>query len=135
MKANSSNGSCTRQFFPSTLSASVKRRRCPTSPTVFQLLSGHSGLNSHQHHFGFSASPACLCGHKNETLAHYLFSWPLFSLLRHNLKETVMSNNISWPSSLCEFPKSSVLFNTLTLFVKKSKRLMFKRPPGPSRVS
>ena len=39
-------------------------------------------------------------------------------------------NNISWPPSLYEFTKSTELFNSLTLFVKKSKRLIFKRPHG-----
>ena len=120
-------------FFPEVASAALLLRHRSNAVT-FQLLSGHCALNSHQHRFGFSASPACLCGHNNETLAHYLFSCPLFSLLRQNLKDTAVSNNISWPPSLCEFPKSSVLFNALTLFVKKSKRLMFKRPPRPSRV-
>ena len=102
---SSPNGATTRLFFPEVTSAALLLRHRSNAVT-FQLLSGHCALNSHQHRFGFSASPACLCGHNNETLAHYLFSCSLFSLLRQNLKDTVVSNNISCPPSLCEFPKS-----------------------------
>ena len=44
-----------------------------------------STLNHHLFKIGVSSSPACACGHQNESNIHYLFYCPIFTQQRHTL--------------------------------------------------
>ena len=53
-----------------------------------QLRVGNSQLNGHLFEIGLSNTPACLCGHKLESVSHFL----LDCFLYHNERETLMLN-------------------------------------------
>jgi hypothetical protein len=123
---SSPNGATTRLFFPEVTSAALLLRHRSNAVT-FQLLSGHCALNSHQHRFGFSASPACACGHSFESISHFLFDCPNFSQLRQSLFLTTSANDLRWPPTLSTFPTCIPLWHALVVFITKSKRLVLKQ--------
>ena len=53
-----------------------------------QLRVGRSQLNGHLYEIGLSNTPACLCGHKLESVSHFL----LDCFLYHNERKTLMLN-------------------------------------------
>jgi len=115
-----------KAFFPVVRSANVLLER-RTNATSTQLITGHCFLNSYLHRFGLSPSASCLCGAPSETIPHFILHCPIFSSLRSTLVDVVSSSGHPWPPPLHIFPQCNLLWNALTVFVSRSKRLIRKK--------
>src|SRR5947207_3362309 len=57
--------------------------------TLARLRSGHCGLNSYLHRFSIIEDPACDCGHRSETVQHYLLDCKNYNEPRDKLRTKV----------------------------------------------
>jgi len=62
--------------------------------TLARLRTGHCGLNSYLHRFNIIEDPACDCGHKFETVQHYLLDCKNYKAPRDKLRMKVGCRNM-----------------------------------------
>jgi hypothetical protein len=122
--AGSTNGECTRSFFPNTQSA-VSLISLLMDRASAQIVSGHNMLNSHQHRFGFTRDASCACGHLSETISHFLYFCPLFISQRNNFKTASLSLTGVWPPPVSMIPQQPELWNVIRQFVRHTGRLKY----------
>jgi len=68
---------------------------------LIQIFTGHSLLNVHQARIGFIPSPSCSCSAPIETIDHFLFHCPNFSLDRANFRTACVVGRWPDPLRLC----------------------------------
>ena len=98
-------GETTRRFFPSVFLLEALITHQP-STRVCQVLTGHSYLNYFLSKIKFVDSPLCKCETEPLTIEHFLFTCPLYSSSRQNLKQCVAKVALHWPPELTKFPQS-----------------------------
>ena len=90
-------------------------------PWMAQLVTGHCALNAHQFRFGFRADSICDCGATEETIEHFLFCCPLYD--RTDLVACSLAAVNCWPPTLASIPQSHKLWQELSKFVNRTRRL------------
>ena len=81
-----------------------------------QIRVGRSQLNAHLFEIGLISTPGCLCGHKQETVSHFL----LYCFLYQNERETLLLNILNLVKVK---PSRAYLCNTM-LFNDNSPQLV-----------
>lgn len=119
-----SDSASTRDFFPTPGHARFLQRSF-LYHEISQLVTGHSALNHHLYKIGRATSPRCACGEDEETMLHFLFQCPRFSLERCTLQQSVSDAGIFFPPPLNVFSENPVLFKKLLKFVTNTKRLSY----------
>jgi hypothetical protein len=121
----SPNGYSVREFFPTVKSAYAIpfHKLCAK---VTQILTGHSLLYAHQHRFNFVASPCCQCRSLSESVEHFLFVFPSFSIQHLLCSSSCRSTRLHlrlWPRPLSSIPSNPVVWNAIIRFIRSTKRL------------
>jgi hypothetical protein len=109
-------------FFPSVNRAKILNT-CTLAYQTNQLLSGHCRLNGYQYRFKHVSSPLCCCLTEEETVEHFIFICPNFSIHREPLIRTALKLKLTWPPNLHVFTQSKVLLQALNAFTLKTQRL------------
>ena len=116
------DGKTTRRFFPSVCLPKAIITHQPFS-MVCQVLTGHSYLYYFPSKIKIVDSPLCKCETEPEKIEHFLFSCPLYSSSRQNLKQCVAKIGLHWPPELTNFPQSVELWLAFCKFINTTNRL------------
>ena len=119
---SSQSGRITKSFFPSISHAAILNR-VDVPYQLMQLFSGHCRLNFYLSRIKSIDSPLCPCGVENETIEHFLFHCPLFSVPRTRLKTRLENSIAVWPPPLSLCVSSPYTLNALKKFILSTKRI------------
>ena len=112
----------TKSFFPSPCRLPVLN--VTEQNQVFQLLTGHSRLNTFLFKTGQISSPRCSCAEEDETSEHFLFRCPLYTEERIPLRNVIIAQKLGYPPvHLHYLTQNRIAWAALIRYIKDTRRL------------
>lgn len=115
---NSSNGSVTKEYFPTVKSR--LRTKLPLSHNFTAMTTGHGRLGAYFHRFHISQDPTCVCKKSPQTVDHILWDCELLKNERLELRSDIIIAVGSWPTA-----KTNLIEKHLTVFSNFVKKINF----------
>ena len=98
--SSTSNGSITKQYFPSVRSRFQSNLKL--TPNITAMTTGHGKFGEYFHRFKIVEDPTCVCGKNTQSADHILWECGLLQSNRDEFRRLVLQSGGQWPPNKCD---------------------------------